>query len=402
MPHVKIRIATTENEARFHHYREVVESPNFEWCGTLDPPFTDEKFSGVDAFICSCEHHWPTRLAIAACKKLGIPTFHVIDGIVEWRNLFENPRTSEKANGAPLFQPLISDHTFAMGQVQQRALQWLGNSAVHATGLPRLDGVVAAPCRFGKPAGPPRLLVATANTPWFTEAQEEQFGREFERLIAGLPGAVPHLQCTWRLAAPVVEKFKLPHALAESAAQTLAATDALVTTPSSLAIEAMLLGVPTLIFDPYACPVLTPSAWAATSADSVLQLLPSLLAPDAKRASLQDSLRDLIAPADGKAAERIRESVLGVVNGKRIPDDPASPSGQVVPPGDRLDRPDPSAWMANLSLSEMQGLVASIPALDRIIHEKQQHIDRLYQERSNPTFRHAFGCIYRSAKSRLR
>jgi hypothetical protein len=393
---LKIRIATTENEARFHHYREVVESPDFEWCGTLHPPFTDEKLSGIDAFICSCEHHWPTRLAIAACKKQGIPTFHVIDGIVEWRNLFENPRTSEKANGAPLFQPLISDHTFAMGWVQQWVLQWLGNSAVHATGLPRLDGIVAAPCRFGTPAGPPRLLIATANTPWFTEAQEQQFGREFERLIAGIPGAVPQVQCTWRVASPVVEKFKLPHALAEGAAQALAATDALVTTPSSLAIEAMLLGVPTLIFDPYACPVLTPSAWAATSADSVLQLLPSLLAPDAKRASLQDSLRDLIAPTDGKAAERIRESVLGVVNEKRIPYDPVLPSGQVVHPPNRSEHPDPSDWISNLSLSEMQGLVASIPALDRIIHEKEQHIDRLYQERTHPTFRHALGCLYRS------
>jgi hypothetical protein len=52
--------------------------------------------------------------------------------------------------------------------------------------------------------------------------------------------------------------------------------------------------------------------------------------------------------------------------------------------------------MSNLSLSEMQGLVASIPALDRIISDKQQQIDRLYQERSRPTFRHALGCLYRS------
>jgi hypothetical protein len=44
----------------------------------------------------------------------------------------------------------------------------------------------------------------------------------------------------------------------------------------------------------------------------------------------------------------------------------------------------------------MQGLVASIPALDRIIHEKEQLIDRLYQERTHPTFRHALGCLYRS------
>jgi hypothetical protein len=396
---MKIRLATTENEARYHHYRDVVEDPLFEWVGTVEGPFDEASLGDIDGLIVSCEHHWPSRLAIAACKRLGIPTFHVLDGIVEWRNLFENPRTADPSSGAPLFQPLLSDVTFAMGSVQKRALEWLGNDRVLATGFPRLDALDPRPCRTGTPAGTPRILVATANTPWFTPAQQDLFLREFSDLAQRLRGAsIPGLfarTVSWRVAASVAEALGIANDLSGSATEALRGCDALITTPSSLAVEAMLLGIPTLIFDPYACPIFTPVAWHATSAGGVLTLLSSLIAPEGRRAALQDALLRFIAPVDRGSAERIRRVIHGVVSRGGIPEGAEEGMDTVG----RIPEHMPQAVFSESEIGDLRALAASIPMLDRILAEKQRTIDELHRERERPTLRHALGCLYRSVMS---
>lgn len=387
-----IRIATPENEARFHHYAPVVTADGFEWLGTVRPPFDERSLAGVDALIVSCEHHWPTRLAIAACKRLGIPTFHVLDGIVEWRNLFENPRSSQPENGPPLFQPLLSDHTFTMGEAQRRTLEWLGNRMVTATGLPRFDGMKVNPCRTGRPTNPAALLIATANTPWFTDEQQHVFEREFSILIdrfkSGAASDGQSFHCRWRVAAPVAERFGLVRDEPGSAAEALALCDALITTPSSLAVEAMLLGIPTLVFDPFACPALTPNAWSATSAGTVMELLPSLMSPGEKRAGLQDSLREWITPCDAGASERVRAWIRSIVATGSPPTD----AGEFLQPPSRSNDGNSGSEAA---ITYLEGLAATIPTLDRSIAAKQREIERLLAERRQPTLRHSLGCLYR-------
>jgi len=55
-----------------------------------------------------------------------------------------------------------------------------------------------------------------------------------------------------------------------------------------MAAEGMNAGISTLVFDPWADPALVPSAWTADAPRTVSTLLPSLLAPTQKRASLQE------------------------------------------------------------------------------------------------------------------
>ena len=51
MSEAHIRIATSENEARFHHYASVVDHPSIDWLGRIDPPYDKESLNGVQAFI---------------------------------------------------------------------------------------------------------------------------------------------------------------------------------------------------------------------------------------------------------------------------------------------------------------------------------------------------------------
>lgn len=391
---MKIRIGTTENESRFHHYAAVMESEEIEWIGTISPPFDESTLGTIDAFICSCEHHWPTRLAITACKRLGIPTFHVLDGIVEWRNLFENPRSSVPENGAPLFQPLLSDLTFAMGSAQEWALRWLGNERVAATGLPRLDCIPRHPCRTGQANGHKRLMVATANTPWFTDDQQLRFLEEFGALKRGLVDEELEVDVLWRVADPVREALNLPISSVESLRESLSRVDAVVTTPSTLAVEAMQMGIPTMVFDPYRCPILTPSAWWAGSAVDVLTQLPALLAPDAMRSSLQNALAQLASPQSG-ATERVRQRILRMTKGVAACTDAKERRVEKSSQGSVAPISAPGAWLCRLSPSEIQGIAATVPSLERKLYAKEQELKRLFEERQKPSLRHAVGCVSR-------
>lgn len=317
-----IRIATTESASRFHHYEPVVRSEGFEWLGQIRSPLTPEVLNSVDAMVFSDEFWQPTRLAIAACRMAGVATFHILDGIVEWRNLFENPRSLSPEQGAPLFQPLMCDLTFCVGSVQESVLKWLGNRNVIGTGLPRLDSVPVGDCRTEKTESPVRLLVATANTPWFDAHQEQVFLREFGALVNLLAGETSRaggdLRIAWRVSRIAADQLSIENNSAGTLQQALEQCDAFITTPSTAAVEAMLLGVPTLIFDPYCCPAFIPSAWAANSAEGVCRLLPSLLQPCSHRIRLQNSLRDLVTHSDHQATFRVSQAIRDWVSGKEL------------------------------------------------------------------------------------
>ena len=398
----RIRIATTESAARLHHYQDVVSAPEFEWLGQIKAPFSGDKLRQIQAIIVSDEYWQPSRLAIAACRASGIPTFHVMDGIVEWRNLYENPRTAIPENGAPLFQPLMSDLTFTMGHAQKTVLQWLGNTNVVATGLPRLDDLTVRPCRTIPAQIPARLLIATANTPWFDAEQESVFRREFSRLVSlltNLPVTSRPVSCTWRIAQVVAQAFNLVVRPDVPVAVALAECDALITTPSTLAVEAMLQGVPVLVFDPFACPPFTPSAWSATSAEGVIQLLPSLLAPCPNRCRLQDSLCHAIAPSDGGAAKRVAMTIQSFLHDRSVPDGVESSFDIGV--ASKSTHSENKSDGQSMPSSVVEAMLKTIPSLDATISNQRETIAQLHRQLAAPGVKQSLLGFARSVKRTL-
>jgi hypothetical protein len=208
-------------------------------------------------------------------------------------------------NGVPLFQPLLCDHVFAMGVVQKEQLGWLGNDQVLATGFPRFDTLQLKECRVGPRQGKPKLLLSTANTPWVTPEQQDVMIVQFRHLIEGLQIHESQCNLVCRIARELGRSIGCQVDSSGTAIEALNDADAFITTPSTMAVEAILLGVPTLIFDPFANPAFTPLAWNATHWESVLSQLPSLLSPAPERASYQDWLAKNSYPTDGLAGDRI-------------------------------------------------------------------------------------------------
>ncbi|MEM7755825.1 MAG: hypothetical protein AAF297_09345, partial [Planctomycetota bacterium] len=128
------------------------------------------------------------RRALRLAADADLPVALLMDGLVEHRNTFANPRSLAD----PAFlRPAPTSRVLCATETDATILRALGNTAF-ATGLPRLAHITPAPL----PASS-RLLVATARTPAFNAAERERLVRTLTRI----KDAAEHLQVpvTWRL-----------------------------------------------------------------------------------------------------------------------------------------------------------------------------------------------------------
>jgi glycosyltransferase involved in cell wall biosynthesis len=187
-----------------------------------------------------------------AAARAGKPLVLLMDGIVEYANTFFNT-----GPGPRFLSPAAADVVIAAGLHDRALLRAMGNRAV-AAGLPRLSAFARNQCNFHDEQEPAGLLVATANRPAFT------FGGRVRLLtsLARLKDAAQKrsLPVRWRIARDLAEtlQVEVDH-LALGA--SFARSRAVITTASTLALEAMLAGRPTAVLHPHPWPLWLPSAW---------------------------------------------------------------------------------------------------------------------------------------------
>ncbi len=197
-----------------------------------------------------------TRRAIRLADGAGLPVVLMMDGVVEYRNTYRNPRS-----GPGFLRPAPADTVCVAGEPDKVILDTLGHPEagvrVVATGLPRLDGLGPMPLPGGT-----RLLVATARTPAFDAGERGRLVRALGRVRDA--ARTLGLAVTWRLSARLelevgVENDEGP------LAEALAGASAVLTTPSTLALEAMRAGRATALLDAQGVPcwVRAPAAWHA-------------------------------------------------------------------------------------------------------------------------------------------
>ncbi len=193
--------------------------------------------------VCVADVLAPRNIAIVrAARARGIRTLLMMDGVVEWRNTFANPLA-----GPEFLRPAPVDFVCCATSDDERHLRAFGNDAT-ATGLPRLDGLQPVE---RDPRGP--VLVATANTPWFSESERTaliaalgDIGREAERR------SIP---IRWRLTGGLDRVLGVENH-AGSLRGAMSGTRAVISTPSTLLLEAELAGLPLGVLDPFGQPVL--------------------------------------------------------------------------------------------------------------------------------------------------
>src|SRR5262249_17603630 len=218
--------------------------------------------------------------------------------------------------GMPMFQPVLSHKIACLGRSQARLLESWGNQGrCEVVGAPRLDGFIGRRPRTRMPGAPAIVLVATAQTPGFTERQVAAVVAALTDVRRAVAARDPSsVQTRWRVAKVIEaqmelisEECDLPWTPLED---SLAHADAVISTPSTLLLEAMLTGLPTALLDYTNSPQYVPSAWSITRAEHVQEALDGLLYPPPERRLLQDFLLhdslECCTPAAPRAAELLR------------------------------------------------------------------------------------------------
>ena len=259
----------------------------------LGPP------DGVDLLLVNDET-WPYGAeALAASRARRVPSLHLADGILEWHNLWENPRSLTEARGAPLFQPLLCDKIGCLGRSQARVLDALGNTGrCEVTGSPRFDSLLDVRRRTRPAPDAFRLLVATANRPAFTEAQRRLVEESLHAVKRwadrhGEVNGVP-VELVWRLSDGLDVALGVGDGRTPSAplVEQLTHCDALITTPSTLQLEAMIVGLPVALLDFANRPHYVPAAFTATAERHVPDVIANLVAPPPARLLHQQAILD--------------------------------------------------------------------------------------------------------------
>lgn len=202
--------------------------------------------------------------ALRAAGARGWRTCLMMDGLMEWRNVFENGSCGEG-----FLRPAPVDVVLCAGESDAERLRELGNRAV-ATGLPRWEGLragwaerVASGGMWGGEADGP-VVVVTANRAWMSEAERGVVLGVLERVAGAC--VVAGREVVWRVGAEVARGLGV-RAAAGGLGEVLGGAGAVVSLPSSVVGESMLMGLPTVLVEPFGVPGWMRAGWVSGGED---------------------------------------------------------------------------------------------------------------------------------------
>ncbi len=245
-------------------------------------------------------------LIIAEMARRQIATLQIMDGIVEWRNTWTRRSLPFQR---PLNQPVVAHKVACLGQADARIFESWGNvGKCEIVGQPRLDNLLKI--RNGRPpdrifrkepiAGRPmRLLIMTARTPGFNQAEVEITLRSLADLRDHLEPR-QDIQVIWRITKGLHKQLGVKNTYTEATGQEfhelLPQVDALITTPSTAMLEGMLLGLPVALLDYHNCPHYVPAAWQIVTREHIAPVLEDLRTAPLERMLYQEyCLHDALA-----------------------------------------------------------------------------------------------------------
>jgi hypothetical protein len=250
-----------------------------------------------------CAHHELTRR--------GCATLYAIDGILEWRSMWEFPPGDACAWTA---RPILSHKVACIGRSQARIFESWGHAQqCEIVGIPRFDGLANRKPRQRRSDEPFTILVLTAKWPGFTPEQWALASQSLKDLKAYFEkhptiGSAP-IRPLWRITQGLEGEVGVDNSLKDTTGMDLAAAlehiDAVITTPSTAMLEGMLQGVPVALLDYNNCPHYVPAAWRITAEQHLEQVLAELVNPPAAKLHYQQHLLHDALECGGPAQPRL-------------------------------------------------------------------------------------------------
>ena len=321
---------------QFAHVRPVEAALGARAEFTYDATWDPEALVRAHPDVVVCVNDWPYEIAqcLDAARAEHLPSLVLQDGILEWRCQYENPLFGE-GGGAPQHQPVLADYIACLGNQSARQIAGWGNAGkTLAIGMPRLDHLVS---RTAVPRRTPgrTILVMTAKNPGFTERQRATTLQSLLDVKAYLETR-PDIAVLWRVGRDIARPLAIENLVREMESTELAAiverADAVVTTPSTAMLEAMLLGRPVAALDYHNVPRFVPTAWTISASDQIGPVLGDVLAPTARKLAYQNDVLHDCLECDGPAAPRVAEVLERLARGDAIRPSHVPSVGQGAPP----------------------------------------------------------------------
>jgi hypothetical protein len=274
--------------------------------------------------VCFDEHYCELGYAIGQIRAVGVATLQVMDGILEWRRTWDYTREGHKIDGVanPLNQPALSHKIACLGRRDARIMESWGNSGkCEIVGAPRLDhlvrkrltGAVRPVCPAGRK---PRVLVMTAKTPGFTAQQVATTKRSLADLRDYFR-ARGDVDVVWRLTRELDAELGIENRLTDLTGGELHAileeVDAVITTPSTSMLEAMLTNRPVALLDYHNCPHYFEAAWSIYCKDHIEPVIGELLSPPPARMDYQNFLLEEQLACKSPATDRLVRLIEGML-----------------------------------------------------------------------------------------
>jgi radical SAM protein with 4Fe4S-binding SPASM domain len=309
----------------------------------------------------------PARTILRRAVAAGIPTLILADGIIEYRNTWEHPQLEPGA----VFQPVLGHKIATIGRSQTRILESWGNfGKCETVGSPRFDRYMGRQRRIRQSEQPFRVLVGTALTPYFTELQRQKLLTSLWDLKAFFQRAPSfggvRIEPVWRLTLGLAEELGVENTMTgpggKGLPQLLEEVDAVVTTPSTVLLEAMLLELPTAVLDYGNVPHYLSTAWRITAPTQIEPIIWELVQPPEPKLLFQQTMLhdalECVTPAGPRLLRLIDKMVEAGQRAKRtggslqlptriLPSEPDLPCH--VPSRFKLDRlfSSPASAMAD-------------------------------------------------------
>ena len=393
---------------QFAHVRPVEEQLGARADFVYDAEWEPERMLAhhPDVVVCVNDFQHDVARCLDAARCAGVPSLVLQDGILEWRCQYENPLFGA-GGGAPQHQPVLANKIACIGRQSARQIAAWGNAdAVEVTGMPRLDALL---CRMGRPVRRPgtRLLVMTAKKAGFTPEQCAVTLRSLQDLQAHL-ATLEGVEVVWRVNRDLVEALGVSNRLHDFASAELAdvieQVDAVVTTPSTAMLEAMLLHRPVAALDYHNVPRFVPTAWTISAREHIPSVVAELLAPPARKMAFQRNCLSECLECDAPAAPRVSALIAHMVEAARGADltRPSSLPPRLLRAHDGIREPvAPPPSLAELYPEQPVFAEEDARTLQVRLARLQKENDRLKRQLQRRSVTHRLYALGRSLRERM-
>jgi hypothetical protein len=265
----------------------------------------------------------PAVTIIRQAVERGILVLILADGILEYRNTWEHPGIIDGS----IFQPVLGHKIACIGRSQARVLESWGNAGkCEVVGLPRLDKFSSLSRRNRSPGEAFRVLIITARTPFFNDEQSRRITqslRDIKAFFGGrsVLGGIP-IEVIWRLTGGLDREIGVASNFTTTNGSELAdqlqEVDAVVSTPSTAMLEAMLLGLPTAVLDYCNAPQYVPCAWSITAASHIESVVRELTSPPEPKMLFQETILHDALECRTPATHRMVQLIRGMLDSAAI------------------------------------------------------------------------------------